>query len=353
MKPIYIVIISAILIILLLFVIYLINNENDLVDEGPDKDYNASDSEVIYLAGGCFWCVEAFFERVDGVIDVISGYANGNTENPSYEDVIHMATNHAETVEVRYNPEEIDLGSILLYYFKIIDPTSLNKQGNDMGTQYRTGIYYTDESELSVIEDLVSAEQKKYADPIVVEVEPLKNFYRAEAYHQDYFAKNPDKKCSIDLTLADEPISRYNKPSDDEIRDMLSEEQYQITQNGFTERAHSHEYNNLYDKGIYVDIVTGEPLFSSQAKFNSGTGWPSFTKTINKNAVIELEDNSLGMKRVEVRSRIGDSHLGHVFMDGPKDQGGRRYCINGGALRFVDFESMKTEGYGYLMNIFE
>ncbi len=371
MKPIYIVIIIAILIILLLFVVYYINignKEDDVVDmdKGNDNDndneYIVANYEVIYLAGGCFWGVEAFFERIDGVIDSVSGYANGNMVNPSYEDVIHMDTNHAETVEVKYNPQEIDLISILLYYFKIIDPTSLNKQGNDIGTQYRTGIYYTDASKLDVIENVVKEEQKKYKEPIVVEVKALENFYLAEDYHQDYLSKNPGAYCSINLGLADEDIDRdnfidqdrsYKKPTDEEIREKLTAEQYEITQNSHTEIPYSHAYNNLYDKGIYVDIVTGEPLFSSQDKFDAGSGWPSFTKPIDKNAVIEKEDNTLGMKRIEVRSKIGDSHLGHVFPDGPKDKGGMRYCIDGGALSFIDFKNMKRAGYGYLIDIFE
>ena len=269
-----------------------------------------------------------------GVVDSTSGYANGDTINPTYEEVSRGNTNHAETVEVKFNPSETDLTKILQKYFTIIDPTSLNTQGPDEGTQYRTGIYYTKEAQLEIIEKIIIEEQKQYKDKILVEVTPIKSFYLAEEYHQDFLMKQ-----------------KYKKPSDKKIKERLEKEQYEITQNAFTEKAFSHEYNNLEDKGIYVDVVTGEPLFSSLDKFNPGTGWPSFTKPIWKNSLIEKEDNSLLMKRIEVRSKIGDSHLGHVFNDGPKDDGGLRYCINGGALKFILFDKMVEEGYGYLTSI--
>lgn len=318
--------------------------------------------EVIYLAGGCFWGVEGYMKRVEGVVDAISGYANGHTANPTYEEVVKGDTNHAETVEVRYDPAKTDLINILLYYFKVIDPTSLNRQGNDIGTQYRTGIFYTNETQLGIIEDVIKQEQKKYKKEIVVDVAPLKGFYKAEDYHQDYLAKNPSGYCHIDLSLAKEGIDRgeftnknqkYVKPSDQIIRQRLTKEQYHVTQNAGTERPYTHEYNDLDDKGIYVDIVTGEPLFSSEDKYDAGCGWPSFTRSIEKGIINEYEDHSLGMKRVEVKSKIGDSHLGHVFPDGPREAGGMRYCINGNALRFIPLEKMEQEGYGYLMKILE
>ena len=330
-------------------------------DLNDDRVYGDDDMEVIYLAGGCFWGLEEYMQRLDGVVDASSGYANGNTKKPSYEDVVSKNTNHAETVQVKYNPEETDLANILLYYFKVIDPTVLNRQGPDRGTQYRTGIYYTDDTQLDVIEKIIKQEQKKYTKAIVVEVKPLENFYIAEEYHQDYLKKNPNGYCHIDLSLADEAIerkdlfienNRYTKPSDEEIKQKLDKAQYAITQNGNTETPFSHEYNELKDKGIYVDIVTGEPLFSSQDKYDSGSGWPSFTKPIDTGVVKEKKDNSLGMGRTEVKSKIGDSHLGHVFLDGPKEAGGMRYCINGDSLKFIPYENMEDEGYGYLMDIF-
>ncbi len=356
-----------ILVLVVLFIIFGLKEVNKgkstpELDLNVVKEYNEEDVEVIYLAGGCFWGVEEFFYRIDGVVDTISGYANGDTENPTYEDVIYRNTNHAETVEVKYDPKVTDLTSILMYYFKIVDPTVLNRQGPDIGTQYRTGIYYTNDSQLGVIENIIKEEQKKYNEGIVVEVKPIENFYIAEDYHQDYLKKNPNGYCHINLDLADEKLERedldmnekkYNKPTDEEIKKMLDKEQYDITQNAFTERAFSHEYYDLEDKGIYVDVVTGEPLFSSQDKYDAGCGWPSFTKPIDMSSIIEKEDNSFGMRRVEVKSQIGDSHLGHIFPDGPKEAGGMRYCINGGSLRFIAYEDMEAEGYGYLLNLFD
>ncbi len=340
------------------------NNKNKPVEEGVkemEATYKAEDIETIYLAGGCFWGVEAYMQKLDGVVAATSGYANGNTENPTYEEVVHTETNHAETVEVKYDKTKTDLTNILLYYFKIIDPTSLNKQGNDVGTQYRAGIFYPDRAQLEVIEEVVKQEQKKYSKEFVVEVVPLERFYKAEEYHQDYLAKNPAGYCHIDLTLADEAIDRgdiayksprYTKPSDAELKKRLSPEQYDVTQNAGTERPFTHDYNELEERGIYVDIVTGEPLFSSDDKYDAGCGWPSFTRPIDMSSIIEKEDLSRGRVRTEVTSQSGDTHLGHVFPDGPQDDGGMRYCINGAALRFVPQGDMEKEGYGGLVDIF-
>lgn len=337
------------------------------INSSLDKNYSGEDFEEIYLAGGCFWGVEEYMERIKGVIDVTSGYANGNTENPSYEDVLYKNTGHAETVHVKYDPEVIDFEGILLYYFKVINPTSLNKQGNDVGSQYRTGIYYVDENQLEIIEKVIEKEQENHKNEIVVEVQPIDNYYLAEEYHQDYLKKNPNGYCHIDLDLAEEELERddlsivtskidkdlYEKPSEKEIKEKLEKSEYNITQKGDTEMAYTHEYNDLYEKGIYVDIVTGEPLFSSDDKYDAGCGWPSFTKPIDSQVVKNKEDKSLGMTRIEIKSRVGDSHLGHVFNDGPIEEGGLRYCVNGGSLRFVAYEDMENEGYGYLMDIFE
>ncbi len=331
-----------------------------------DKNYTGDDFDEIYLAGGCFWGVEEYMERINGVIDATSGYANGNTENPTYKDVTSKDTGHAETVHVKFDPKVIDLEGILLYYFKVINPTSVNKQGNDVGSQYRTGIYYVNVEQLDVITKVIEKEQKDYDEEIVVEVEPLDNYYLAEEYHQDYLKKNPNGYCHIDLGIADEKLDReesaggtglvdeslYTKPSDEEIKANLEEDEFDITQNGATERAYTSEYNDFYEDGIYVDIVTGEPLFSSLDKYDAGCGWPSFTKPIDTNVVKNKEDNTLGMSRIEIRSRVGDSHLGHVFNDGPKDKGGLRYCVNGASLKFVPLASMKEEGYGYLEGLF-
>lgn len=339
------------------------NTENNSLN----KVLGRGEYEEIYLAGGCFWGTEAYFKLIDGVVDVTSGYANGDTENPTYHEVLHYDTNHAETVAVRFDPKVIDLESILLYYFKIIDPTSLNKQGNDYGSQYRTGIYYENNDQLDIINNVVTKEQTKYKKDIVVEVLPIDNFYRAEDYHQDYLEKNPQGYCHVNLNLAHEKIQKeddgmkktkvdknlYTKPSEEEIKTKLNDEEYQVTQEAGTERPYTHAYNALETKGIYVDIVTGEPLFSSDKKYDAGCGWPSFTAPIDQDVVNETTDRSLGMSRTEITSRVGDSHLGHVFNDGPKEEGGLRYCINGASLKFIPYEEMKEAGYEYLMNIFE
>ena len=343
-------------------------------DTNKAKGAKNMNSKTIYLAGGCFWGLEAYFERIGGIIDAVSGYANGKTRNPRYEDVVKGDSGHAETVKVTYDPERISLPDILQYYFRVIDPTSLNRQGNDIGSQYRTGVYYTDPAERAVIAQALAAEQKKHRQPLVVENQALSAFYQAEEYHQDYLAKNPDGYCHIDIRQADIPLAKpagkspqtpqaalnsdgspvidpgkYRKPDDATLRSKLSAIQYDVTQKGDTEYAFSHEYDHLFEPGIYVDIVSGEPLFSSADKYNSGCGWPSFTRPISKAVVTEHDDTSYNMRRVEVRSRVADTHLGHVFPDGPKDKGGLRYCINGASLRFIPLLRMQEAGYGDLV----
>ena len=320
------------------------------------KNYNDADVKTIYLAGGCFWGLEAYMQKLNGVEDAISGYANGKTKNPSYYDL--KTSGHAETVKVIYNPEILNLNDILAHYLRVVNPVSVNKQGNDIGTQYRTGIYYTDEADKITIDNVLAKEQTKHDRPIAIEIEPLKHFYEAEEYHQDYLEKNPGGYCHIDLSLADKPLdkdddpvidpSKYEKPSDEELKETLTDLQYDVTQNSATERAFTHEYHNNFKRGIYVDITTKEPLFSSTDKFESGCGWPSFSKPISKDVVNYSEDNSHFMHRTEVRSRSGNAHLGHVFNDGPKKLGGQRYCINGASLLFIPYEEMDEKGYGYL-----
>ena len=322
----------------------------------PAETANPANIREIYLAGGCFWGVEAYMISIDGVVDAVSGYANGKTENPTYHDVSYNDTGHAETVLVRYDLGKISLDELLIYYFKIIEPTSLNQQGNDIGSQYRTGIYYQDSGDLAVIRNRIAEVQKGYDERIAVEVKPLMHFYAAEDYHQDYLEKNPDGYCHIDLSLANNyviRVSKYPKPSNEEIKARLTAEQYQVTQENQTESPYDNLYADHDEIGIYVDIVTGEPLFSSQDKYHSGTGWPSFTKPIASYVVTYREDSSYGFTRTEVRSRSGDSHLGHVFDDGPVDQGGLRYCINSAALRFVPLAEMTAQGYGELVDWLE
>lgn len=308
-------------------------------------------SKVIYLVGGCFWGMEAYFQRIGGVLDVESGYANGKTQHPSYQDVI-AGSGHAETVKITYDANQLSLSTILQYYFRVIDPTSLNKQGNDRGIQYRTGIYYIDNEQKPLIEKALEQEQRNWDKPIVVEVKRLDNYYPAEEYHQDYLQKNPNGYCHIDITKADEVIidpTPYHKPSDAELRQKLSVQAYEITQHAATERAFTNQYWDFFEPGIYVDIVSGEPLFASPDKFDSQCGWPSFVKPIAPEVVKYFRDTSHGMDRVEVRSRVADAHLGHVFEDGPRDRGGLRYCINGAALRFIPVEQMANQGYGFLI----
>lgn len=328
-----------------------------LLPYNPNRELDFDEGRLreIYLAGGCFWGVEAYMLRVYGVYDVTSGYANGLTENPSYEDLIYNGSGHAETVHVRYDPAYTDLEVILTYYFRIIDPLSVNRQGPDVGVQYRTGIYYSDPEDLEVIAPFIEREQLKYDRPMAVEVEPLRHYYLAEAYHQDYLEKNPLGYCHINLRTVNEvviPQHWYPKPDDEALKALLTPAQYEVTQQGYTERAFSNAYWNFFEKGIYVDVATGEPLFSSEDKFESACGWPSFVKPIAPEVVVEHRDTSFNMIRTEVRSRAGDSHLGHVFEDGPEDRGGLRYCINSAAIRFVSHEELETQGYGYLIQLF-
>lgn len=308
------------------------------------------EQQIIYLAGGCFWGLEAYMERIQGVTDAVSGYANGKGDTTNYQ-LLH-ATDHAETVKVTYDPNKISLDKLLQYYFRVIDPTSINKQGNDRGRQYRTGIYYQNEQDKAVIEAALKTLQSKYQAPIQIEVEPLKNYVEAEEYHQDYLKKNPNGYCHIDIKKADEPLiddKKYPKPSDAELKQKLTALQYDVTQGKHTERSFSNEYWDNFAPGIYVDITTGEPLFSSKDKFESGCGWPSFTKPIAAEVAEYQKDNSFNMTRIEVLSRSGHAHLGHVFDDGPRDKGGLRYCINSASIKFIPLDEMEKQGYGDLI----
>lgn len=330
--------------------------------ENPNKDleFDKENLKDIWFAGGCFWGVEAYMARVYGVYDVTSGYANGTTEDPTYREVLYENTGHAETVHVQYDPERVDLESLVSQFFMIIDPTLLNQQGNDKGTQYRTGVYYDNEEDRAIIENVAAAEADRYDLPIVTEIETLEHYYLAEEYHQDYLEKNPDGYCHIEFdSLEDQKIpslidpAEYPKPDDQELKEMLTEVQYNVTQNDATEPSFSNEYWDQYEPGIYVDITTGEPLFSSDDKYDSDTGWPSFTKPIAPEVIVEEIDTSGFMDRTEIRSRSGDSHLGHVFSDGPEDKGGLRYCMNSASLLFIPAKEMEAEGYGYLSGLVE
>lgn len=312
-------------------------------------------TKEIYLAGGCFWGLEQYLSLVKGIVATEVGYANGKTENPSYEDVCHRESGHAETVRVWYDPEEISLDFLLELFYEVIDPVARNRQGNDVGSQYRTGIYYVEARDRTVIVQSLEALQRCYDRPLAIEALPLRNYQAAEAYHQQYLAKNPQGYCHIrgeklrQAQEAADPRRRYRAQPPEALRGTLTDLQYAVTQNSATEAPFRNEYFDHFAEGIYVDVTTGEPLFSSRDKFASGCGWPSFVRPISDDVLGELPDTSLGLHRVEVRSKRGNAHLGHVFEDGPREQGGRRYCINSAALMFIPKEKMAEEGYGYLL----
>lgn len=306
--------------------------------------------QKIYLAGGCFWGTEKYLQTLDGVLDTTVGYANGNTEQTDYQAVC-SGSGHAETVEVIFDSDKISLFTLLEEFYQTIDPTSHYKQGMDIGIQYRTGVYYVEEKQKEIITASLKELQKQYQKPVVVENLPLQHFCIAEEYHQDYLTKNPNGYCHINIEkivkqkqrIVDE--TKYHKPDKQTLKQMLTPLQYAVTQENETEPPFQNLYCDTQKEGIYVDITTGEPLFCSTDKFQSGCGWPSFTKPIDPNVLQEYDDLSYHMIRTEVRSRCGNAHLGHVFEDGPKEKGGLRYCINSAALRFIPKEDMKKEGY--------
>ena len=314
------------------------------------EEVKAENVKTLYLAGGCFWGLEAYFEQIDGVLDVESGYANGTSDTTNYR--LIGQTDHAETVKITYDASKLDVRQLLLYYFRVVDPLSLNKQGNDEGRQYRTGIYYESQEDKSVAQAVMQEKAKELGQELKVELEPLKNYVKAEEEHQDYLTKHPNGYCHIDLKKVQDPlidVSLYPKPSDQELKEKLSPAQYAVTQENNTEQAFSNQYWDNKEPGIYVDVATGEPLFSSKDKYDSGCGWPSFTKPISADVARYKEDTSFNMRRIEVRSRSGNSHLGHVFDDGPKDKGGLRYCINSASITFIPKDQMESKGYGYLL----
>ena len=304
----------------------------------------------IYLAGGCFWGLEEYFSRISGVLQTSVGYANGQVETTNYQ--LIKETDHAETVQVIYEEKVVSLREILLYYFRVIDPLSVNQQGNDRGRQYRTGIYYKDEEDLPTINTVVREQELLIGRKIAVEVEKLRHYILAEDYHQDYLKKNPGGYCHIDVRDAEKPLidaANYEKPSQAVLKEKLSEESYRVTQEAATEAPFSNAYDQTFEEGIYVDITTGEPLFFAKDKFASGCGWPSFSRPISKELIHYYQDLSHAMERIEVRSRSGNAHLGHVFTDGPRELGGLRYCINSASLRFIAKDEMEEAGYGYLL----
>jgi peptide methionine sulfoxide reductase msrA/msrB len=322
-------------------------------------------TKQIYLAGGCFWGLEKYLSLIAGVSATTVGYANGLTANPSYKDVKSQAAGHAETVRVEYDDEKLRLEELLALFFQAIDPASLNRQGPDQGIQYRTGVYYTDEADKWIVEESLEYLKKKFEPQgraVVTEAKPLENFYPAEEYHQKYLDKNPGGYCHVDAELF-EKASDYSPAAcsccgaksgtgKQAGLEKLSPLQYDVTQNAATEAPFSGEYDGFFEEGLYVDVVSGEPLFSSRDKYDSGCGWPAFSRPVDEGRLVERPDESLGRERTEVRSRDSGSHLGHVFEDGPAELTGLRYCINSAALRFIPVERLSAEGYGEYLKLF-
>lgn len=313
-----------------------------------------SKEEMVVVAGGCFWGTEHLMKQIPGVVAATAGYANSKVCAPTYSQVCTGHTGAAEAVEVVYDPDKVSLRHIVDIFAMSIDPVSLNRQGNDVGTQYRTGIYYTDDEQKQVAEAVLDSLRAQVKRPLAVELMPLENFYPAEDYHQDYLERTPGGYCHVNPALfaiartAPDPYLnalRYPRRSHEELKRTLTPLQYEVTQNAATEPPFRNEYDREFRKGLYVDVTTGEPLFVSSDKFDSGCGWPAFSRPIDKRLIVETEDLSHGMHRVEVRAAKSGSHLGHVFPDGPSQTGGLRYCINSASLRFVPLEDMQREGY--------
>ena len=331
-------------------------DKSESTGPGDERATEEANMKTIYLAGGCFWGVQKFIDRFDGVVSTEAGYANGPDQDqaPDYQDVCR-GSGHAEAVKIIYDETRISLTDLLDYYFMVIDPLSVNRQGNDSGIQYRTGIYYADVNQLPAIEAVYHAQELKAGAKLAVELEPLRNFYPAEDYHQKYLDKNPGGYCHIPLSMFSLQKERRQKETEtpEELRKRIGDLSFEVTQNAETERPFTGEYDVFFEKGLYVDIVSGEPLFTSMDKYNSGCGWPAFSKPIVEDAVVESTDMSHGMIRTEVRSKGAGSHLGHVFNDGPKEAGGLRYCINSASLRFIPYEELDESGYGAYKGLFD
>lgn len=339
-----------------------------------DDDIIESDLGVATFAGGCFWCVESAFEDLPGVSSAISGFTGGMEADPTYNEVSSGQTSHIEAVQVSFDPARITYDDLLWVFWRQIDPTDDGGQFADRGSQYRTAIFIHDAAQRSQAEASLREHDLsgRFGEPIVTEIRDAGPFYAAEDYHQDYFRTNPERYQTyrsgsgrdryLESIWGDEPHGshayadrlelEYVAPSNDELREQLTPLQFRVTRENGTEPPFNNEYWDNHGEGIYVDIISGEPLFSSTHKYESGTGWPSFYTPLVPENIIEVTDDSHGMVRTEVRSRLADSHLGHLFNDGP-DPTGLRYCINSASLRFIESSSLDAEGYGHYQHVFD
>ncbi|MDT2047635.1 peptide-methionine (S)-S-oxide reductase MsrA [Priestia flexa] len=316
-----------------------------------------SNHQLATFAGGCFWCMVKPFDEQPGILKVVSGYTGGHTENPTYKEVCSETTGHYEAVQITFDPQVFSYEKLLELYWPQIDPTDPGGQFADRGDSYRTAIFYHTDEQKQLAEASKQQLEKsgRFSSPIVTQILPAKPFYEAEEYHQDYYKKN---KFRYSMYRRGSGRDRFIKENwkdtgrDEELKKRLTPIQYEVTQNDATEPPFRNEFWNHTEEGIYVDIVSGEPLFSSRDKYDAGCGWPSFTKPINKEEVKENMDVSHNMVRTEVRSKAANSHLGHVFEDGPTEAGGLRYCINSAALRFVPKDKLEEEGYGEYVALF-